>query len=510
MSKSNWLDRTISWLSPQAGLRRSQARTVSDVISNHNTAQSKYEGASRTRRTEGWNTVNSSANFEVANGLNMLRQRSRDLVRNNAYAARAISVIATHTVGTGIVPQVKANTKKKTKDIDAIVKEHLLTEAIDADGRNNLYGIERLCQRSIAEGGEVLLRRRRRKASDGLPLPYQVQVLEGDYLDLSKSGIINGWLTKNGIAFNGIGQRVGYWLFPEHPGENVYFNFSGIDSRFVPASEIIHSYRMDRPGQMRGVPWTSPIIIRMRDFDEYEDAQLLRQKIAACFAAFVYDNELPGPLATPTQAADTTGLIEKLEPGIIELLPGGKRIEFANPPSVEGQAEYQSIQLHAIGAGIGVPYDLLTTDQSQVNFASGRLGRDAFYQDVTDWRNHMLIPNVCNGNWKWFLEGVEFTGQSIDSVNVLWSPPRKPMTNPDKDIPALRDSVRAGQITPSEMLRQLGYDPQEFFAEYKSDNEILDALGIILDSDPRKTNRSGTLQTETESDELGLTQNGET
>jgi lambda family phage portal protein len=506
MIKENWLDKTISFISPRAALARQQARMVSDVIKEYNSAKGKYEGASRTRRTDGWSTQSSSANYEIATGLNMLRQRSRDLVRNNAYASRAISVISTHTVGTGIIPQTKATSKRKKANIEAIVKDHLYTEAIDAEGRNNLFGIERLCQRAISEGGEVLLRRRRRKTSDGFPLPYQVQVLEGEYIDSSKTGVIDGWLVKNGIAFNGIGQRVGYWLFPEHPGETIYYSLSNIESRFVPASEIYHAYRIDRPGQIRGVPWTAPIIIRLRDFDEYEDAQLLRQKIAACFAAFVYDNEMPSPLGTPTQSADQTGLIEKMEPGMIELLPGGKRIEFADPPTVEGQGEYSSIQLHAVGAGIGVPYDLLTTDQSKVNFASGRLGRDAFYIDVTDWRNHMLVPHVCNGNWKWFMQGASMIGTDTKDVGVMWSPPRKPMTNPEKDIPALRDQVRSGQISFSEMCRQLGYDPDEQFAELKSDNEKLDELELILDCDPRRTDRSGSIQVaESESDELGLT-----
>ena len=134
-----WLDKAIAFVSPQAGLNRLKARYIQETISTHG-PKNKYEGASRGRRTDGWQTQATSANYEVGLGINMLRQRSRDLVRNNPYASRAVSVITSHTVGTGIVPQVKGATDTQNKNLDAIVRDHLLTPAIDADGRNNLFG----------------------------------------------------------------------------------------------------------------------------------------------------------------------------------------------------------------------------------------------------------------------------------------------------------------------------------------------------------------------------------
>jgi lambda family phage portal protein len=494
--QQNWLDRAISWFSPRSGLLRTRARYVQDAINGWG-PRNKYEGASRSRRTEGWRTTGASADAEISSGIFELRNRSRDLVRNNPYASRAISVISTHVVGTGIIPQTKGRTKKQTKTLEDLAKEFLDTQLVDADGRNNLYGLQRLAQRAISESGEVIIRRRRRLASDGLPLPFQVQVLEGDYLDSGKTGTFNGGnFINQGIEYNGIGKRLAYWLFTEHPGDTAALRLRSFESVRVPAEDIIHSYRMDRPGQMRGVPWASPIIIRMRDFDEYEDAQLLRQKIAACYTGFVYDDEFGVSQPTPDGSVSSNPLVDKIEPGIIELLPSGKRIEFADPPGVDGYADYAGIQLHAIGAGYGVPYDLLTTDQSKVNFASGRLGRLAFDKDVDDWRWLMLIPQVCDGIWGWFLNGAELTGVDTSGSKVVWSPPRRQMINPEKEVPASRDEVRSGQITLSESIRQRGYDPDEFFREYADDMATLDTLGLVLDSDPRRTNRGGTSQSE--------------
>ena len=61
------------------------------------------------------------ANTEVGASLISLRNRSRDLLRNNPYATKAIAELVGNTVGTGIVPQAKTGTPALDKIIDARV-----------------------------------------------------------------------------------------------------------------------------------------------------------------------------------------------------------------------------------------------------------------------------------------------------------------------------------------------------------------------------------------------------
>ena len=73
--------------------------------------------------------------------------------------------------------------------------------------------------RSVAESGEVLVRRRRRRLSDGYPVSVQLQVLEADYLDTSKTTALpNGGQIIQGVEFDVLGNLVAYWLFRQHPG----------------------------------------------------------------------------------------------------------------------------------------------------------------------------------------------------------------------------------------------------------------------------------------------------
>ena len=89
-----------------------------------------------------------------------------------------------------------------------------------------------------------------------------------------------------------MGRRVAYWLFSYHPGGVLILNpRGGIVSQPVPADQIMHVYRVLRPGQVRGVPWLAPVMMALRDLDDYCDAERVRKKIEACVTAFVQQPE---------------------------------------------------------------------------------------------------------------------------------------------------------------------------------------------------------------------------
>src|SRR5690606_27084232 len=127
-----------------------------------------------------------------------------------------------------------------------------------------------------------------RRLEDGLPVPLQLQVLEPDHLDAGRNETLaDGGYILQGVEFDPLGRRRAYWLFPVHPGEAGIMGRGALVSRPAPARQILHLFERLRPGQVRGVPWFAPAILKLRDLDEYDDAELVRKKIEACFAAFV-------------------------------------------------------------------------------------------------------------------------------------------------------------------------------------------------------------------------------
>ncbi|MEE3046647.1 MAG: phage portal protein [Pseudomonadota bacterium] len=492
----NFLENVIKAVAPETALRREKARMRLKAMFE---ARNMYDGASIGRRTAGWRRVSTDANSETAFGtLARLRDSARDLVRNNEFAESGVDGIATYTVGAGIVPHFKGPTDQITETLERLAIAHFDSTDIDAQQQHDLYGLQAQVMRTVAESGECLVRRRRRRLSDGLALPFAIQVLEPDFLDATKDGDAgNGNTVVQGVEFDAKGRRQAYWLFDEHPGSRSSYRLP--TSRRIPARDIAHIYRQLRPGQVRGVTWLASTMVRLNDFGDYEDAQLMRQKIAACFAAFVTDIEGVGAGDgghLTTVGGDTSNYRENLEPGLIETLPPGRDIRFGDPPGVDGYGEYSSRQLHAVAAGLKVPYELLTGDYSNVNYSSARMAWQNFYKKVAVWQKQIMIPQFCRVVERWFLEAAAVSNGTGGYIKAIWTPPPPSMVDPTKEIAAQRDDIRSGTKTLSDAVRERGKDPKEHFAELQADFALLDELGLTLDCDPRRVSRTGTMQRE--------------
>lgn len=491
----NWYDRLIGFFSPEALVKRKRAKIYNELVSR------KYEGADKGRRTSGWFTGSGSANAELAGSKALVRERARDLVRNNPYAFRGVQVITNNVVGRGIKTQIKLDTRAKVstkeKRINNVWRAWAETTECDHEGVHNLAGLQRLIMRSVVESGEVLVRYRRSPRTfttgpDGRVVevpPIKLQVLEGDFISLSQLNqtLDNGNSIVNGVEIDTSGKKVAYHLYKTHPG-NIALNIQNtFDTVRVPAEEILHIYKTDRPGQLSGISWLHPIILRLRDFDLYEDAQLKRQQCAAMFTAFIHDIEGVDDLDAEAEAE----IGEKMEPGIMEILPPGKDIKLSNPPGADNYKEYTSVVLRSIASGLGITYESLTGDLSDVNFSAGRMGWLEMQRNIDTWQRVIMITQFLDPVFKAFKDGLELIGLGDDRLRAVHTPPKREMIDPSKEIEAMKVAVRNGFKTLSSVARELGEDPDTHFAEIASDFQVIDDLGLTLDSDSRKRDNAG-------------------
>lgn len=460
-------------------------RLIDFLFGKNKTKKRGYEGASKSKRLSRWKTTGSSPNQEIWRDLATLRNRSRDLRRNNPYAARGIQVITSNVVGPGIQTQfIKPGAEVQvTSPLEERWYNWANTPAIDYDGRHNIFGLQRLINDCLVESGEVLVRRR---VQSNLDFPVQYQILEPDFLDATINNLVavNGNKIIQGIEFDSNGKRVAYHLFETHPGGNgLEYGAYTIKSNRVPASEVRHVFRMDRPGQARGVPWLAPCIIRMKDLDDFEDAQLTRQKIAACFVAFIRD--IDPNAADLNQDEEPCDNPERVEPGIIENLPANKQVEFGNPPTVENYKEFVTVHLHAIAAGLGITYSALTGDLSQVNFSSGRMGHLEFQRNLETWRKEIIIGQFMEPVVEDFRNFSAILGAPTDGWIHKFISPRREMIDPTKEVPAAIEAIKAGLSTLSEEIMSQGKDPAEQLVQYQNDMQLIDKLKLTLTSDAR-------------------------
>ena len=476
----SWIDRFAAFFSPSWAASRARSRL----------ALRHYEAAQPGRRTSAWHKSSTDVNAAAQPALTSLRELSRDLRRNNDWVKRGINVLANNTVGWGIVPKPGAG-RSRARSAAAIEawNDWAASTECDFDGRLNFYGLQRLVMTTIAESGEALVVLQP-PAPGWSAIPMRVQVLEPDHLDASKQGATTaGGRIIAGVEFDARNARVAYWLYPDHPGSRS--SLARMASVRVPADRVIHVYEVERPGQVRGIPWLASAISKIKDLDEYEDAILVGQKIAACLSAFVTDIDGGGP-AIGQQDADDAKL-EHLEPGQITYLPPGKNVTFSAPPAVQ-DGPFSARALRRIAASLGITYEELTGDYSQVNFSSSRMARLAAWQSIHVWREHMMIPQLCEGVWRWAMGLVTLERAWPEIPRATWAGPPMPMLDPAAEGLAYSRLARNGVMTIGQILQEQGYDPMQQLDEIQNYNAELDRRGIVLDLDPRKTSGAGQQQ----------------
>ncbi len=444
---------------------------VAFEISFRKNSKRTYEAADKGRRGKAFRNARSTGvNKEVRNAIVTLRDRSRHMARNNGWAKRAVEAITRHTIGEGIKP-APIGTLEETKQIKALWRDWANTTACDWDGITNFYGLLELAMRSIAEGGEAVILRRWVLPDEDCEIPMKLQLLEGDQIDHTRNGPNEHGFARMGVQFDNQKRRTGYWVFDTHPGEDDYFGTDKYESYLVDKSDVLLAFEVLRPGQVRGLPMGVASFMKMGDFSDYEDAQLVKQKIAACFAAFVLGSE-----------DSSSDPIEDLEPGIIEHLGSAESVEFANPPSVTDYDPYATRILQGVAAAYGITYEMLTMDYSRVNFTSGRMAKIDVTNNFKSWQYNMVIPQICNPVWDWFIKACLISGKIRRIIKASWTPPRIQQIDPGRETDAQIKAIQGGLTTHSEVLREMGWEPEEFYEEYKQDVERCKELGITISS----------------------------
>jgi lambda family phage portal protein len=464
----NVLDRVIGWVSPQAGIARHFARRK---------LQRAYEAASP---RDGWRPrrAGASANADHQADAKTLRNKARALVQNVPYCTAALAGLVSKTIGTGIIPRATgAEREQLNKLFTAWAK------VCDADGRLDYFGMQKAAYAAMEQDGEVLIRLRPRRLADNLPVPLQLQLLEIDWLDSDRMGTNGANQIINGIEYDVLGAVAAYYLWDQHPGDTALIRGRKSQSSRVPAQNIIHLYNPERPGQGRGFSRFGPVISRVRDLQLYEDAELGRKNLETRLSVLASGDisQMENPAATGEGGTGQQhGDLGDLASGSIIGMPAGMSYTVVEPKAAPGYVEYVKFALHLIATGLGVTYEILTGDMSEVNFSSARVRLLDFRDAVKQMQWLTLIPKFLVPVHEAFVEAAYLAGKIRQrDMAVDFSPPKWDYVNPEQDVKADQAEIGAGLSTISEKLRQRGYDPDVVFAEWKSDFDKLTKLGIL-------------------------------
>lgn len=498
----NLFEKTIRAVAPTWAAKRSMARYQQFAYDNaisvlggqgYDALKAKHGHDNWTRPTGGPN--------QLAGAAKPLADSARDLVRNNALASHGVRVWTNLLIGQGIRPQADSGDKALNKRIDDNWRRW--ADSADPNDELDFYGLQRLGAKSYVPSGETLFYEVRRSRNSvmrqGLPSPLQYQLIEPDMLDNTKTEH-QGNIVIGGVEIDDFGRIVAYHLYSDFAVDVRAFRRQSIR---VPKDRLLRAYEKQRPGQLRGVSPFHSVMTRLKQLDDFEHAELVLQKVAACLAAFVRtpnpdDDGMP-MFDTQTGEANTDSSVTGnndmalLEPGMVSHLGPGEDITFSNPPNVQPR-DFAKRQHTLVAVGLGLTYDMLTGDLSGANYSSLKAGRIVVQGIAKDLRQDVFVQPVLRRVWQRFQAFEVMMGRQSQPVPAKWIAPQFESLDPLKDAQADKMNARAGFKSLKQILAEKGQDFEDHVSEIENCNTQLDDAGIVLDSDPRRIAGGGTMQ----------------
>ncbi len=465
----NPIDRIVIYLDPVRGARRIRARAFEAMTGS-------YSGASRTRRAlKEWSTQTADADADILYDLPLLRERSRDLLRNAPIAVGAMGTSLANVVGTGLKLQSRIDAEYlglSEEEADAW-EDHterewrLFSESQECDISRtlNFFGLQALAFRQTLENGDVfaLLPRIDR---NGSPYSLKVQLIEADRVcndrNLPDTEKLIAGIEKDPAT----GAPVAYHVANQHPGMIRYVTIDKFTWKTVPAfgaktglRNVLHLFEVIRPGQTRGVPFLAPVMETLKQLDRYTEAELMAAVVSGLFTVFIksesggLDFDVTTGMGVETGAAASDDDL-KLGNGAIVGLKKNESIESANPgrPNTAFDPFVKSI-LEQIGAALGIPFEVLIR-HFQSSYSASRaalLEAWRFFRSRRVW----LVSSFCQPIYEiWLYEAVAsgrisapgfFSDPLVRKAycGSLWVGDSPGYVDPEKDVDAAKARIDA-------------------------------------------------------------------
>lgn len=350
----------------------------------------------------GFMPSNRAVDAEILPNRDRATARARDLVRNNGWAAGAVSKEVDSVIGANFRPLLKPDwralglsaewAREFKEEVEGLWRSYAqdprcLADTTRAQTVPQMFGTA--YRTYMIEGEAIALVNWRRHR----PTKTTMRLVDPDLMS-NPQNLPDQARLRGGIEISRDGIARAYHFRQGHP-ETIWFdgaeqwNWKRIARETTHGRpQVLHFFDKTRDGQTRGISRLAPIVERLRMEDHYSRVELQAAVINAVLAAFIKSPMGPEVIDELFSENGGEGFLKYQEArqgfygnsGGVKV--GGARVQALYPNDEIGMvstarpaaqyADFESAVLRNIASGLGISYEQLASDWSKTNYSSAR------------------------------------------------------------------------------------------------------------------------------------------
>lgn len=380
-----------------------------------------------------------------------LISRSRYEIGNNGFSDGIAQTYATDLVGNA--PSLRMQTGSQAFNQMVELEWYRWSKAIRF--RRKLWTMAH-AKHSDGEGIAVL----RRNPGIRYPIPldvclYEAEQCQSPYTQLLPEGQVDG------ILFDEFGNPSVYEILHEHPGTNGNVSLLK-EAELVPASRVLHWFKLRRPGQHRGVSEMASTLNLGAGARRWREANLTAAERAALLTLMMKTQMTPeeADQVAPFSTMD-------IEKGLMSFLPAGWEMQQAEGkfPTATYESFHKSL-LNEQARPKNMPYNKAACDSSSYNYASGRLDHQTYYAALDVERedcNDLVLDPLFEVWFDLAVMRFGWLGGDIDAIGPgarahIWDWPKHRVADVESEANANKTKLNSGQIFIHRLFSDAGLD----------------------------------------------------
>ena len=460
--------------------------SVTKIIREPGNARVFFDAADSNRYTENHfsPSTTSDINAIARAELPRLRQWCRYEAFNNSYGKGIVETLANDIVGRGPRAQVTipgdGPDETRAQEIEDAWADW--AENADADGRLSFGQILALAVKQGPSAGEAFIVHTNDPAAKRGEVSLRLRLIEADRVAMPY-GMFAPANVCDGIKFSTDGRPTHYMVLKRHPGDTsriTLTNSAAFDE--VPADQVQHVYRQDRPGQNRGIPWFASALIPLAHLRRYTLATVTAAENAASISGVTY-TDLPG---VDVEEAEQFEEVEIPRGSMMTLPSGYKMAPFEPKQPTVTYPKFKNEMLDEAGRGLSMPHNIIAGNSSGYNYASGRLDWQVYFRMIRT--SQADLGRICTRIFRaWFAEytlqrrAIPMTARRTPRPEVAWYWPGHQHVDPAKEAMAQRIRLNSLTTTLEDEYAKEGTDWRRKVDQIAIEREYTASKGLTIE-----------------------------